>query len=206
MCELAVPDVYRITPQRRPDGRGCFYESYRHDLLAEAIGHPVSLLQVNYSQSRRGTIRGVHSARVPPGQAKYVTCVSGEALDIAVDLRVGSPTFGRHVATRLSSENGIAVYLPEGIGHAFQALSDLACMSYLCSTLYDAETVVEVNLLDPELALPWDPSHEPIMSDKDSNAPSLAEAQATGQLPSYRECAAYYDSLRTASQEPCDVH
>lgn len=204
MCELAVPDVYRITPQRRPDGRGCFYESYRHDLLAEAVGHPVTLMQVNYSQSRRGTIRGVHSASVPPGQAKFITCVSGEVLDIAVDLRVGSPTFGTHVATRLSSEAGTAVYLPEGIGHAFQALTDMACMSYLCSTLYDADTVLEVNPLDPDLALPWDLSGDPIMSDKDAAAPSLADMLASGGLPTYRDCLAYYDSLRV--REAADVH
>jgi NDP-hexose 3,5-(Or5-) epimerase len=194
--ELAVRDVYLITPVRLPDERGHFYELFREDELYAATGHRLNVRQANYSVSRRNTLRGVHGVSTPDGQAKYVTCVRGALLDIVVDLRPGSPTYGRHTANRLEVEQATAVFMPEGMGHAFLALTDDACMSYLCSTVYAPGTTFEVNPLDPALGLPWPLTDAPIMSEKDLSAPSLVEAEAAGLLTSYAECCKLYRTPR----------
>ena|SRR5256885_8004210 len=196
ILELGLPDCFLIKPKMLPDRRGCFYESFKQEALSERVGHPVTIAQVNYSVSRRGTLRGVHGTRVPPGQAKFVSCLHGEVLDATVDLRVGSPTFGKHVSTHLVAGEGTAVYMAEGLGHVFYALTDDVVMSYLCTTPYLPEIVVDINPLDPELGLSWDMSREPMMSEKDRNAPTLAEALAAGELPHYDDCVAMYEKLR----------
>jgi NDP-hexose 3,5-(Or5-) epimerase len=193
ITEMTVPNAYRITPRRHPDHRGHFFEAFRAEALSEAIGYPFVVGQANYSVSRRNTVRGIHGTTVPPGQAKLVTCVRGSVLDVVVDLRVGSPTFGRWELTRQDEESGIAVYLADGLGHAFLALSDDARMCYLCSQAYVPGTMIEVNPLDPEIGIPWELTGPPIMSDKDAAAPTLA--QAAGLLPGYAECLAYYEKL-----------
>src|SRR5258708_3032273 len=109
------------------------------------------------------------------GQAKFVTWVGGRALDIAVDIRVGSPTFGHYDLTHQTPESGTAVYLPDGIGHAFLALTDDTCMCYLCSTEYEPGTMIEIHALDPDLALPWGLTERPTPSAQDAPAPSLAD-------------------------------
>jgi dTDP-4-dehydrorhamnose 3,5-epimerase len=130
-------------------------------------------------------IRGVHFADVPPGQAKYVYCPSGALLDVVVDLRVGSPTFGAHEAVVLDSTSYRAVYLSEGLGHAFCALADNTVASYLCSTAYAPAIERTVAAMDPALGLPWPAEITPILSERDAAAPSLAEAAEAGLLPRY---------------------
>src|SRR2546423_5064328 len=152
---LAVPDAYRVTPRRITDDRGSFFESFRYDLLEARTGRPFTPRQANFSVSRRGTLRGLHSVRIPPGQAKFVTCVRGAVLDIVVDIRLGSPTFGAYAVNRLDAVGGEAVFVAEGLGHGVLALTDDACASYLGSTLYQPGTPVEIDPLDPALALPW---------------------------------------------------
>jgi NDP-hexose 3,5-(Or5-) epimerase len=190
--ELAVADAYCLKPDRLTDSRGCFYELFRPDVLAEVTGHRFAVAQTNISVSRRGTLRGIHGASVPPGLAKVVTCLRGTVLDIAVDLRVGSPTFGQHDITWQDAESGISVYLAEGLGHAFLALTDDACMHYMCSDTYDPDVVIDVNPLDPELGVRWGLTSEPVMSKKDAAAPTLAEAAERGLLPAYADCLALY--------------
>jgi NDP-hexose 5-epimerase len=199
ITELAVPDAYRIMPVKHPDLRGHFYEAYRADVLSGLIGYPFVVNQGNYSLSSRNTLRGIHGTTIPPGQAKLVTCVRGAVLDVVVDLRVGSPTFGVYDITPQDEDSGVAVYLADGLGHAFLALTDDACMSYLCSTEYQPGTMIEVDPLDPDIGIPWGLTEEPIMSDKDRNAPTLAEAKASGRLPSYADCVAFYTSLKAGS-------
>ncbi|GAA4665369.1 MULTISPECIES: dTDP-4-dehydrorhamnose 3,5-epimerase family protein [Amycolatopsis] len=194
--ELAVKDAYEFTPQRFPDQRGLFVAPFQEPALVEAVGHPLRLAQTNHSVSRRGTIRGVHFADTPPGQAKYVYCPSGALLDVIVDLRVGSPTFGRWDAVRLDSVDFRAVYLAEGLGHAFVALEDDTAMAYLCSTGYNPGGEHGITPLDPALELPWPDDIEPILSEKDTSAPTFAEAEAAGLLPSYEACVAHYATLR----------
>lgn len=188
ISEMAVPGAYRVEPEPLSDRRGYFFESVKAGALLAATGWEFEVRQVNYSVSKRHTLRGIHGTRVPPGQAKFVTCVRGSALDIAVDIRVGSPTFGHFDVTYQSPETGTAVYLPDGIGHAFLALTDDTCMSYLCSQEYVPGTMIDVDALDPALALPWKLTESPIRSDKDAVAPTLAEAAAAGILPTYDQC------------------
>lgn len=188
IIEMSIPGAYRVVPELIPDERGRFYESLRESSLATASGWNLEVRQVMYSVSRRNTVRGIHGTTVPPGQAKYVTCVRGEAIDIAVDIRVGSPTFGCYDVTYQSPDTGVAVYLPDGIGHAFLALTDDTCMSYLCSEEYVPGTMIEIDALDPELGLPWDLTGEAIRSPKDAAAPTLAQAAAANLLPTYEQC------------------
>ncbi|WP_250034308.1 dTDP-4-dehydrorhamnose 3,5-epimerase family protein [Paractinoplanes maris] len=192
---LTIEGAYEITPAQHGDSRGVFLEWYRFDALAAAVGHPLDLAQANLSTSARDVVRGIHFADVPPGQAKYVTCVTGAVLDVVVDLRVGSPTFGAWESVRLDDEERRAVYLAEGLGHAFCSLTDGATVAYLCSSTYRPGHEHGIDPLDPELGIVW-PAAVPLLSTKDSAAPSLAQARATGLLPSHEECSRYVKSLR----------
>ena len=156
--------------------------------------------QANCSISRRGVIRGIHFADVPPGQAKYVTCVNGAILDVVVDLRAGSPGFGRWSAVRLDDQNRRAVFVAEGLGHAFMALSDQASVLYLCSTPYAPGREHGVHPLDPGIGIAWPAGIEAILSDKDAAAPSLAQTQAARLLPDYHDCLAVAARLRSGGE------
>lgn len=173
-------------------------EAYRADHLAAEIGHELRVAQANLSVSARGVVRGVHYADVPPGQAKYITCVRGAALDVVVDLRVGSPTYGCWEGVRLDDVDRRAVYVSEGLGHGFCALTDQATMSYLCSETFNPQRERAVHPLDPQLAIEW-PVPEPVLSARDSVAPTLARARADGLLPDFAVCAQFAESLRPAS-------
>ncbi|MEV6846580.1 dTDP-4-dehydrorhamnose 3,5-epimerase [Actinoplanes sp. NPDC051411] len=183
---MAVLDAYRLTPPLLDDPRGSFYEAWRLGDLTDATGQPFVVRQANFSVSRRNTLRGIHGTVFPPGQAKLVTCVRGAALDVVVDVRVGSPTFGRFDVTLQEASSGVGVYLADGLGHAFLALTDDTCMNYLCSTEYVPGTMIDIQALDPELGIPWRLDGEPVRSDKDAAAPTLAELAAAGILPRYR--------------------
>ncbi|MFI6132507.1 dTDP-4-dehydrorhamnose 3,5-epimerase family protein [Micromonospora sp. NPDC051141] len=191
---LGIEGAWEVTPQQHGDPRGRFLEWYRHDRLAEAVGHPLRLAQANLSVSARDVVRGVHFADVPPGQAKYLTCVRGAVLDVVVDVRVGSPTFGRWEAVRLDDADRRAVYLAEGLGHAVCALTDDATISYLCSATYRPAAEHTVHPLDPALAIDW-PTATPLLSARDAAAPSLAEARAAGRLPDYDVCRSFTAGL-----------
>jgi 5-epimerase len=196
--QLEITGAFEFTPKSFPDHRGLFVAPFQEAAFSEATGHRLEIAQTNHSVSARNVIRGVHFADVPPGQAKYVYCPKGALLDVVVDVRVGSPTFGRWEAVRLDSFEYRAVYLAEGLGHAFVALTDDTAMTYLCSTSYNPAVEHGVNPLDPELALPWSNLEgEPVLSDKDRHAPSLAEAAESGLLPRYEECLSQYERLRT---------
>jgi dTDP-4-dehydrorhamnose 3,5-epimerase len=197
--ELAIPGAWEFTPVQHGDPRGVFLEWYRSEPVAEAVGHPLQLVQTNHSTSRRGVLRGIHYADVPPGQAKYVYCPRGAFLDVIVDIRVGSPTFGQWDAVRLDEDDRRAVYISEGLGHAPLALTDDAALIYLCSTGYNPGGEHGLNPLDPALDLPWPADIAPLLSDKDAAAPLLADAAAAGLLPSYDECLAFYASLASSS-------
>lgn len=190
---LKVPDAWVCTPQVHGDDRGVFLEWYRGDKLTEAIGRRFDIVQANHSRSKRGVVRGLHYADVPPGQAKFVYCPVGSVLDVIVDLRAGSPTFGIVDSVVLDDVDRRAVFISEGLGHAFCALQDDSSLTYLVSSLYNPAVERAVSPVDAELALPWpiDPA-ELELSDKDRAAPSLASAIAAGELPSYDACRAAY--------------
>jgi dTDP-4-dehydrorhamnose 3,5-epimerase len=194
ITQLSIDGAFLVTPRQYGDPRGVFLEWYRFDRLAERVGHPLRLAQGNLSRSARGVVRGIHYADVPPGQAKYVTCARGAVLDVVVDLRVGSATYGRHEAVRLDETDRRAVYLAEGLGHGFCALTDDATLVYLCSETYAPQREHGVHPLDPDLGIDW-PVATPLLSARDAAAPRLAEARARGALPDYRACMDFYREL-----------
>ena len=192
---LKIEGSFEITPQQFPDDRGLFLESFRGDHLAEAIGHRLDIIQTNVSVSSRGTVRGVHFADVPPSQAKYVTAMSGSFIDFAIDIRVGSPTFGQWDSVLLDTVDRRAIYLAEGLGHAICCLEDSSTVMYLCSATFDPAHEHAINPLDPELELAIPEGLTPVISAKDAAAPSLSEAAAQGLLPMYDDCLRQYARL-----------
>ena len=194
MAEMTVGGAWVFSPVVHGDARGSFHEWYRADLLEKVTGggfaaHSPLVAQANCSVSRAGTLRGIHFAQVPPGQAKYVTCFDGAVLDVVVDLRTGSPTYGAWDSVVLDDVDRRCVYLPEGLGHAFVALADGSLVSYLVSTGYAPEREHGIDPFDPEVGIEWptqDRDGRPLeltLSDKDRAAPSLAEVRARGLLP-----------------------
>lgn len=177
-----VNGAWEFTPTLHYDERGAFLEAYRSSDLLSLTGATMPLAQVNVSQSHRGVIRGIHYADIPPGQAKYVMCVRGEIRDVVVDLRTTSPTFRHWDSTLLTEDNRRAVYIGEGLGHGFVALSTDATVLYLTSTPYDTTREHVVHAMDPDLAINWCVTM-PILSPRDQNAPSLAVAHARDWLP-----------------------
>jgi dTDP-4-dehydrorhamnose 3,5-epimerase len=194
--ELDIADAFEITPRQHADERGVFFEWYRVESLLKAHGHVLDIRQANCSVSAAGVVRGIHFATVPPGQAKYVTCLYGTVLDVIVDIRVGSPTFGRWVQVRLDDVDRRAVYIAEGLGHAFMALTDSATVAYLCSEVYTPTREYGIHPLDPEIGIEWPPGSTPALSPKDDAAPSLMDAKKAGLLADYTACRDYYDALR----------
>jgi len=196
MEPIGIGGAWTFTPAVYQDDRGHFLEWFRAQELAESLGYSPEIAQANCSVSRRGVIRGVHFATVPPGQAKYVTCVSGAVLDVIVDIRVGSPSYGRWEAVCLDDSSRRAVFLSEGLGHAFAALSEEATVIYLCSTAYSPGREHGVHPLDPGIGIDWPAGTQSVLSPKDAAAPTLEQARDAGLLPSYADCEAYLGRLR----------
>ena len=194
--ELKIPGAWEFTPRQFPDPRGVFLEWFKASVVEETIGHPFTLRQVNHSTSSRGAVRGIHFADVPPGQAKYIYVTRGAVMDIVVDIRVGSPTFGVVDAVQLDDVERRALYVAEGLGHAMFALTDDVNLNYLVTQPYAPAREHGIHPLDPDLDLPWPADIEPLLSDKDAAAPTLAQAEEQGLLPSYDECLAFYETLR----------
>ncbi len=193
---LKIPGSFEITPKQWADDRGVFLEWYRFDHLAEQLGHSIDLRQANTSVSKRGVVRGIHFADVPRGQAKYVTVTHGAVIDYVIDIRVGSPTFGQWDSVLLDTVDRRAIYLAEGLGHAFVALTDDATVSYLVSDVFSASKEHGINPLDPRIGLVFPPeAGEPLLSPKDLEAPSLDEAAASGLLPTWDAMTEFYASL-----------
>ncbi|MFI1169751.1 dTDP-4-dehydrorhamnose 3,5-epimerase family protein [Streptomyces sp. NPDC020801] len=187
--KLAVDGAYEFTPRVFNDERGIFVSPYQEATFDQAVGHPLfPVAQTNHSRSRRGVVRGIHFTTTPPGVAKYVYCARGRSIDFVIDVRVGSPTFGRYEAVLLDQEAFRAVYFPVGVGHAFVALEDDTVVSYMLSGEYSPEHELSVAVLDPELNLPIPSDLEPIMSRRDRSAPTLAKAAAEELLPEYARC------------------
>jgi dTDP-4-dehydrorhamnose 3,5-epimerase len=198
MEALGIAGGWVYTPRVFPDNRGAFHEAYRAGEFGADLGYPLDLRQVNCSVSQQGVIRGIHFTEVPPGQAKYVFCPSGALLDVVVDLRVGSPTFGEWEAVRIDDVDRRAVFLEHGLGHAFMALSPQATAVYLCTSSYAPATDHDLNPLDPQIGISWPGDVEIILSAKDEAAPSLGQLREAGLLPSYAECLRAGDEMRAS--------
>jgi dTDP-4-dehydrorhamnose 3,5-epimerase len=167
---LLAPDVFG-------DHRGFFAETYRADAWA-TVGIREMFVQDNHSRSRRGTLRGIHFQR-SPGQAKLVRCTRGAILDVVVDLRRGSPTFGQWESFRLDDETMRQLYVPIGFGHGFCVLSEEADVAYKCSSYYDPATEAGIAYDDPDVGIAWPTDVEPIVSERDATAPRLADVADT---------------------------
>jgi dTDP-4-dehydrorhamnose 3,5-epimerase len=200
--QLSVPGAWEITPKQFGDPRGVFLEWFKGAPFAEEAGHALALAQANLSVSAAGVLRGIHFADVPPGQAKYVTCARGAVLDVVVDIRVGSPTYGQWDSVLLDDVDRRAIYLSEGLGHAFLSLEDDSTVLYLCSAPYAPGREHGIHPLDPEIGIDWPTTARdgsPLqyeLSEKDSVAPTLAEALESGLLPSADEVAEFVAGLR----------
>jgi dTDP-4-dehydrorhamnose 3,5-epimerase len=200
---LDLPGAWLCTPTQYADDRGAFLEWFRVDQLAELTGRPFGTAQANLSTSRRGVLRGLHVADVPPGQAKVVTCPSGAVLDVVVDVRAGSPTFGHVASAVLDDVDRRIMVVAEGLAHGFCALRDGTVVNYLVSSTYDPTTEHTLDALDPALGMPWpDDLGELIRSPRDAEAPSLAQALERGILPSYADCQAWYDAASRPDGPP----
>ncbi len=194
--ELSIPDSYEVTPIQRADDRGVFLEWYRFDTLAEIVGHSIELRQANTSVSKRGVVRGIHFADFPLGQAKYVTVTHGAVVDYVIDIRVGSPTFGQWDSVLLDTVARRAIYLAEGLGHAFVSLEDDSVVSYLVTDIYNPTAEHAINPLDADIGLVFPPAlGAPLLSPKDLEAPSLEAAQQAGLLPTWGAAREYYRML-----------
>lgn len=176
---LALPDVMLITPKRFGDNRGYFSETFRMDRFSEEVG-PFEFVQDNQSLSAEvGTVRGLHFQLNPRAQGKLVRCISGAILDVAVDIRAGSPTFGHHVKVELTAENGCQLWIPPGFAHGFCTLAPNSILSYKVTDYYSAEHDRGLLWNDPDLAIEWpvDPE-KAVLSAKDLAQPGFADLQA----------------------------
>lgn len=172
-----VKDCYILEPQVLGDARGYFFESYNKRSFLEATGLDVEFVQDNQSFSRRGVLRGLHAQRGKFAQAKLVRVLQGEVLDVAVDARPGSRTFGQHVAVHLSHQNKRQLFVPRGFLHGFVVLSETAEFSYKCDNLYSREAEWGAIFSDPTLAIDWKvPESELTVSQKDQQLPTFVEA------------------------------
>ncbi|MBA3487564.1 MAG: dTDP-4-dehydrorhamnose 3,5-epimerase [Lysobacter sp.] len=183
VTQTDLPGCVVIEPRVFGDDRGFFFESFNHDKLAEH-GLAPQFVQGNVSCSNRGVLRGLHY-QWPNPQGKYVSVVEGEVWDVAVDIRRGSPHFGRWTAVLLSAQNRRHFWIPEGFAHGFVTLSERAIFTYLCTATYDASADASIRWDDPRLAIDW-PVGEPSLSDKDARAPLLDQV-SQDRLPIFTE-------------------
>lgn len=171
----SIPEVIAITPKKFGDGRGYFMETFRRDLFEQHVG-PFGFVQDNQSFSAQaGTVRGLHFQLEPRAQGKLVRCVAGALLDVAVDIRKGSPTYGRHVAVELTAQNGKQLWVPPGFAHGFCTLMPDTEISYKVTDYYSAEHDRGLSWNDPALGIGWPFSAQAILSEKDRHQPRLSE-------------------------------
>ncbi|MFD9718065.1 dTDP-4-dehydrorhamnose 3,5-epimerase family protein [Streptomyces sp. NPDC059076] len=196
---LSVEGGFEFQARVFGDDRGIFVSPYQEAAFVAATGHKLfPVAQTNHSRSRRGVVRGLHYTVTPPGMAKYVYCARGRTLDIVLDIRVGSPTFGQWDSALLDQKDFRSVYLPVGMAHGFIALEDDTVVSYMLSGEYVQENEAALSVLDPTLGLPLPTDVAPILSERDQVAPTLAEARAAGLLPDYQTCLKLDRALRSA--------
>ena len=191
---LKIPGSWKIEFQKFDDNRGFFYESFKEEDFEKLIGRNLNIKQTNTSSSSKGSVRGIHYALVPPSQAKLVQCQRGSIKDYVIDIRVGSPTFGQFEEIELNENSASAVFIEEGLAHAFVALENQTVVTYFVTEKYNPEREKGINPFDKSLNVKW-PDLELILSEKDKQAISLEEAKNQGLLPSFDECKKFIKSL-----------
>jgi dTDP-4-dehydrorhamnose 3,5-epimerase len=191
---LSISGSWKIEFQKFDDNRGFFYESFKEEDFKNQIGRNLNIKQTNTSSSSKGSVRGIHYALVPPSQAKLVQCQRGSIKDYVIDIRVGSPTFGQFEIIELSENSASAVFIEEGLAHAFVALENQTVVTYFVTEKYNPEREKGINPFDKTLNVKW-PDIELILSEKDKQAISLEEAKNQGVLPTFDECKKFIKSL-----------
>ena len=191
---LKISGSWKIEFQKFDDNRGFFYESFKEEDFKKLIGRSLNIKQTNTSSSSKGSVRGIHYALVPPSQAKLVQCQRGSIKDYVIDIRVGSPTYGQFEEIELNENSASAVFIEEGLAHAFVALENQTVVTYFVTEKYNPEREKGINPFDKTLNVKW-PDLELILSEKDKQAISLEEAMNQGLLPSFDECKKFIKSL-----------
>jgi dTDP-4-dehydrorhamnose 3,5-epimerase len=175
VIKTAIEGVYIIEPKVFGDARGYFFESFSEREFQEKVGD-IHFVQDNESMSKYGVMRGLHFQRPPYTQSKLVRCVKGKVIDVAVDIRKGSPTYGQHVAVLLTEENHRQFFIPQGFAHGFAVLSEQAVFQYKCDNFYHPEADGGISILDESLGIDWGLTiEEALLSEKDTKHPKLAE-------------------------------
>ena len=191
---LKISGSWKIEFQKFEDNRGFFYESFKAEEFPKLIGRNFDIKQTNTSSSSKGSVRGIHYALVPPSQAKLVQCQRGSIKDYVIDIRIGSPTFGQFEAIDLDEKATSAIFIEEGLAHAFVALENNTVVTYYVSEKYNPEREKGINPFDKKLNVKW-PDVELILSEKDKVAISLDQAKSEGLLPIFDDCKTFIKSL-----------
>ena len=191
---LKISGSWKIEFQKFDDNRGFFYESFKEEDFKNQIGRNLNIKQTNTSSSSKGSVRGIHYALVPPSQAKLVQCQRGSIKDYVIDIRVGSPTFRQFEEIELNENSASAVFIEEGLAHAFVSLVNQTVVTYFVTEKYNPEREKGINPFDKTLNVKW-PDVELILSEKDKQAISLEEAKNQGLLPTFDECKKFIKSL-----------
>ena len=184
---LEISGAWEVELKKFDDSRGFFFESFRSDFSHDTFGRKFTVKQTNTSVSAKGAVRGIHYALMPPSQAKYVQCQKGSIMDYVIDIRIGSPTFGKSLSIELDSDTPRAIFIEEGLAHAFVALEDETVVTYLVNENFNPEREKGINPFDKELAINW-PKMDLLLSEKDKTAISLQEAKELDLLPNFAEC------------------
>jgi dTDP-4-dehydrorhamnose 3,5-epimerase len=183
---LSISGSWKIEFQKFDDNRGFFYESFKEEDFKNQIGRSLNIKQTNTSSSSKGSVRGIHYALVPPSQAKLVQCQRGSIKDYVIDIRIGSPTFGKFEEIELNENSATAIFIEEGLAHAFVALENQTVVTYYVTEKYNPEREKGINPFDKTLNVKW-PDIELLLSEKDKQAISLEEAKSQGILPTFDE-------------------
>ena len=193
--ELGIKGCWEIELDHYNDSRGVFFESFKLNSLENIINRKFEVKQSNTSISKMGSIRGIHFAQLPPSQAKYIQCNSGSILDFIIDVRVGSPTFKQHVSVKLDGNSQKAIFIEEGLAHAFISLEDDTRVTYLVNQYFNPTNEKSINPFDEEIAINWGNSTY-ILSEKDRSAHSLDEMKNSNQLPVYEDCCKFFETIK----------
>jgi len=191
---LEISGAWEVELKKFDDSRGFFFESFRSDFSHDTFGRKFTVKQTNTSVSAKGAVRGIHYALVPPSQAKYVQCQKGSIMDYVIDIRIGSPTFGKSLSIELNSDTPRAIFIEEGLAHAFVALEDETVVTYLVNENFNPEREKGINPFDKELAINW-PKIDLLLSEKDKTAISLTKAKELDLLPNFAECKQFIKTL-----------
>ena len=191
---LSISGSWKIEFQKFDDNRGFFYESFKEEDFKTQIGRNLNIKQTNTSSSSKGSVRGIHYALVPPSQAKLVQCQRGSIKDYVIDIRIGSPTFGKFEEIELNENSATAIFIEEGLAHAFVALENQTVVTYYVTEKYNPEREKGINPFDKTLNILW-PEIDLILSEKDKAAISLEQAKDQGILTTYDECKKFIKAL-----------